>query len=199
MYEIPTKTKEFLFPCLSLYGENFKDNMKYLHVTNAYLIDDLDNYKYDTRYKIYIKINTEISIDFNKALLWLKSHESYLNDYSSDSDLINNLNHVLVLRLPTFCYKTYEHFINGNFSKMYSSHFINYLFKIGSTKDILLKQNCQRAFIELVNKEFNTKFKHNDFGKLKETALPIKIEEERFKCFYRANSLIKKSFNATFK
>ncbi len=117
------KTWEYLIPCFKLYEpmfiEYFNKLVKYGVGIHDTLLDDED---YPIGKYVYILFDTSCYREnFEKLLEYLSNKAShlYVTDYSFGPSLELN-QHMVVLRIPNLAQEKYNHFLNGEYSKMYS-------------------------------------------------------------------------------
>lgn len=175
------KTKIYLLPCLTAYGENFISRFNKMYKFAVGIHDSSfhghkiteDSLFYIMFDKVYSKPN------FQSFLNWLKNEPYYVMDYVSGSEL-DSRKHMIVLRFPEKYEEAYAAFLKGHFSKMFTEEDKNLLFKeehrkkalkvLNKTEDALLD------YVAFVNREFEyslTKENCRDHGEYSFPNIPI--------------------------
>ena len=143
------KTREYLFPILKLYGVEYRDKIVQLHKLaigiGDYVLDKCEvNLKEGKN--IYILVDTKMTKNFVSLLNYFQKHQSYIYDYPFDRLQTGRL-HLIVLKLLTPFYTSYDNFIDSKYSKMYNQEQINILFNsniYNNTKKVLVKDDSYK-------------------------------------------------------
>jgi len=201
LYE--NRTWKYLYPCLKKYGATLSD---YLGSFFKLAVGVGDRNFIAESNCIFILIDTEIPLSeieseryrdrFSKFLDWLKYQSFYVIDYVY-SDLLEGEKHMVVLKVPITSFTTYDYFIKGQYSKMYSEKEIKSYFKdvsipqnipaeikvntrLESTRKILKKdKQYLKTFVSIVNKDFKTTIEEKYFRDA-ELDYPLNLKEEIF-------------------
>lgn len=209
------KTWKYLVPCMRDHGTVF--NTKTLSIFKlAFGIGDvlMNNESINKEKAIFILIDKKVQFTaFMNFMAWIVNQEYYLFDYPFD-DVIKGRKHMLVLKIPDQYGKAYEHFLKGEYSKMYSLEEIDRLFGIinkrsdsnitdrlfiskrldsnivklrSQSKDVILKSvSMRKPFIQKLKKSFgdDLDIKESDLTG-KELDFPIEKQKEIFNYDYR--------------
>lgn len=174
------KTRKYLLPVVKGYGQQLIQKLSALSkiavgVNDAVIPENmnLDNH-------VFILVNTNIKKDtFINVLTWLKDKDYFKLHYSFD-DIVDGYQEMLVIKLPENHKGTHDHFINSEFSKMYTKETINKYFKKDDIRyGVLVRSdNATKSFVDKINKEHYTDLKYEEFTD--EIEFFIKEEEEIF-------------------
>lgn len=185
------RTWKYLFPCMKYYDKEFIDMISTVFKLSVGIGDALHTNRLDTPC-IYILIDKTINpIAVGKLINWSRNQVYYVDHYDTDY-LSSTL--MLVLKIPKRFEDTYKYFLNGEYSKMYPTKDLYYLYKDveNSTLDPMwedaknvlnMHSSMITPFIKLLKETFgnsvDTKFK-DLVGK--ELDLPTKLffKEEVF-------------------
>ena len=175
------KTKRYLLPTLLEYGEHFEEKFKNLFKL-AIGIGDLClmDMGMIIEHSIFILVDTKFSRrKFKDIIIWMRCQGYYQFDYPYD-DVHSGHLHMLVVKIPLKYQDTSEHFIKGNYSKMYELKDLNELFSERKAElDVFNKDpEVLVKFIDRINESFNTTVDYENWEG--EVELPIKTEEEYF-------------------
>lgn len=142
---------------------------------------------------IFILIDKKVQPNaFRNFMTWIVNQEYYLFDYPFD-DVIKGRKHMLVLKIPDQYDKAYEHFLKGEYSKMYTLEEVDRLFAIGrygdpdvailrsQSRDVILKSiSMRKPFIQKLKESFgDLDIKESDLTG-KELDFPIEKQKEIF-------------------
>jgi|VirMetMinimDraft_7_1064189.scaffolds.fasta_scaffold00418_25 hypothetical protein len=179
---LENKTWKFLSPCLSFYGSTFTDKINTVFKLAAGIGDD--NH-FNPTPSIYLLCDAKYQPrNFIKFLEWIKYEKYYLADYPFTPDLKDARRHMVVIAIPKAYLKTYEYFLEGKYSKMYTEEEIKTLFLQTDTKaaNILLKKSkALEEFVKNQNKVYGTKVKANELVTMpEEYEFPLNHKEEIF-------------------
>ena len=199
LYE--NKTWKYLYPCLRVYGNQLKT-----YLNNFYKLGvGLKDYNIDIEEDncIYILLDTKIHLgqqslqtyreNLSVFLDWVRFQPYYVIDYVFDG-FDSGEKHMLVLKLPTIYNKTYNKFIKGKYSEMYTPKDIENIFplvtnsnkeleikinsKLKEVKNILYRNSDQlENFRNQLNKEFGTNLSISDIRNHELDFPPIQEEE----------------------
>jgi len=178
------KTWRFLLPCLKTFGEEFVEKYNKVFKLAAGIHDTLlDGSIYEGDSVLYVLFDKKYNEKgFKDFLVWLKYQSYYISDYLYGPDLDTRY-HMIMFRLHESYDISYQNFLLGKYSCMYSSEQIENLFNPETkyTEIAVLKKECSAIpyFIDKINTEFNLKLTPKDY-KEGELELPLKIEEEVF-------------------
>lgn len=199
---IKNKTYNYLLPCLKYYGKEDFNKFKSFLILGAG-INDMN---------IYVKNNNCIFLLYNLSpglpyaeqkayylsfaefLDTIRTKSYYVNDYLFNCSTHNA--HMVVIKIPDEHEDSFQEFIAGNYSKMYSKECIYKYFEdftipnnleaetrinnnLDKIRKILMKHSSvKEEFVDAVNSRFDTNIKVNEFNG--ELDYPIKLEEEIF-------------------
>lgn len=154
------KTKQFLVPGLKMYGETFitklsDDLFKLSYGIHDSLLDDAEILK--GRRPIFIMIDKAVNSNKTwKTVEWFQRHPSYITDYGCDYSGVSR-KHMLVLEYPEELSETYDNFLKGDYSKMYTPELINKYFtdKTSTNYKVLTKSaDYMPTFIKKIEEVF---------------------------------------------
>jgi hypothetical protein len=175
------KTWKYLLPCLKSYGSTFTAKYNSLFKLAVGIHDGLlDGTEYENKRLIYILIDKRYKPKIaTNIMLWLRYQPYVLTDYAFD-DLEEGRKHMFVLEIPKEHNDTYDEFIKGNYSKMYSNDDIEKLAFKPDVKDVLNRtENAYQDFIKKVKLSFGTDLKKTDLIGA-ELDFPIEKNKEMF-------------------
>lgn len=188
LYE--NKTWQYLLPCLKHYGSTFVGYLNSIFKVAVGIKDN--NFEVDDRV-IYLLIDTTISKNsFLEFLEWVRVRDYYISDYLYDNTE-NKEKHMVVVKIPEIHYETYDNFLKGNYSKMYTTEQKNLYFYlapdnknkslVNRVQNILVVLNrdkeYQNLFLNKLNEEFGTSLRVEDIKDF-ELDYPPKLKEETF-------------------
>ena len=179
------KTSKFLLPCIiSGHGKTFQTKVEDIYILAAGLDDKVlyNNSKYDfliEKRPVFILIdkfvNKRKGDDF---IYWLKYQPFFLGGYPVD--MIDRA-YMIIVDTPENFQKSYDSFIVGKYSEMYTKQEINSLFsdKNSDVYHVLTRDTDKLlpAFVKKLEETFETKLKYTDFV-TSEMDLPYKISEQ---------------------
>lgn len=115
------KTWRFLLPCLKDYGNVVTTKLSNLYKVGAFVYDD--NMTGVSKLKgenIFLVIDVQVKKYITQKLLnWFRNQDFYVHDYFF-GDTLQDRYLILVLKIPDEYKKSYYHFLDGNYSKMYT-------------------------------------------------------------------------------
>lgn len=178
------KTFNFLVPILSDYPVAFKQKISQQVSKLAYGIYDkiLDKTEIvkDNHRPIFILCD-KLSGNFDNFIIWLKTQEYYITDYTASYN-INSRYHMIVIDTIEEHHNTYDKFITGLYSEMYSEKDIDRLFSADKSDiiGILTKDKLSiNKFISKVRDTFNVDVNDSKdfYDDIKECEFPYKLSE----------------------
>lgn len=203
LYE--NRTWRYLYPSLKVYGATL---MNHLASFIKLAVGIGDAYVETTEPCIFILIDTNrvfpteaelmaYKLKFAKFINWIRYQYFYVTDYIYDGLDSGGEKHMVVLKLPHKFDMSYFHFVNGEYSKMYTPKEVNEYFKlinmpqnlavqnkvnerIKTTRAILKKESSYiPTFAKKVNEMFGTDNPESDFIDA-ELDFPPNFDEEVF-------------------
>ena len=124
---------------------------------------------------------------FNKALTYFNYYQDrfFVTEYEPYPDNYNGRGHMLVFRIPRRYHNAYDHFLKGEYSKMYTEAEVNFLFSapldIPNGEVVLQTKHATKNFLNNFNEEFNVNLKLEEIQGW-ELDHPLKKCEEIFNC-----------------
>ena len=180
------KTWRFLMPCLQGYGESFVSRFNPIFKLGVGIHDTIvENTPIANGSNIFILCDRKyLEKTFDIFLAWVKTQDYYVTDYCPDINFEKSRKLMLVLKIPKEFEKSYQHFLKGEYSKMYSIEHLNTLFlsvpsRLKEYKILTLDNSLKEEFIQSINTEFGTTMRNFD-EPVKELELPLVLEEEVF-------------------
>ena len=175
---IRNKTRNYLIPCITDYGKSFNKLLDgFSHIAST--IDDT-NSPFE-RYQVGLVINVARSdlLSFTERMISLRKHPAYVRDYLYGEILYDKL-HVIVIQIPEQYHVSYDHFVNGKYSQMYSLQEISRLFDPEKMKSETMRNF--RLFLQLNlirHPDAKERFEHIlNKGYEDTSASPIILEDE---------------------
>ena len=176
LYE--NKTRRYLFPCLRVYGKEFVDRLNTDFFKQAIGISKEDPMA------INILVDTTFTrMKFVDTLYWLRSKDYFIKDYPygqlSSGDL-----HMVSIRLPYEYKNSYDMFLEGKYSKMYTPEQLQEVFSEKKESERISLQVLTKdskflpKFVETINRDFNTTLLPSEFEG--ELDYPLDYKEESF-------------------
>lgn len=165
------KTWKYLRPCLKGHGKTFLVKFNSLFKLAMGIHDcALDGTDFENYRLIYILVDKFYMPRVYKSFSdWIKFQEYYVTDYVYDTHLPPSKMRMqmFVLTIPEQYQSSYDHFIKGQYSKMYTRDQIEELYPEGvkdhGAKEVLLQTfEARREFVEKVNKSFNSTVTEED-------------------------------------
>ena len=182
------RTVRYLVPGLGFYGPTLKTKLN-LVFKLAFGIHDtlLEGSHLEGQKNIYILVDKLVRPElFQNFMDWVKHQEYYVTDYVYDSIMENHSRkHMIVLAYPPSMEDTYDKFLLGKYSKMYTRKEITSYFAEESkleTRQVLMKTvHAKHRFISSVKEAFDTLLEEQDFlTGFWEYDFPPNTEEEFF-------------------
>lgn len=179
------KTYRFLLPTLRGHGELFIKKFNPLFKLAVGVHDTLlDGSSESLKRNMYILFNKRVKTQlFYSFLEWVRTESYYVADYCPDSEFKDSKKHMIVVELPKRFHYSYDMFLKGKYSQMFSREEIDILFSKSKDPDrlILLRDESQKTnLINKINKEFD--IKTSNINNIQEYDLPLKKTEEIFNC-----------------
>lgn len=181
------KTWRFLIPCLRGHGDAFVKKFNPIYKLAVGIHDNLlDGSSLSNGRNIYLMLDKQYKPkEYEKFIDFLQYQEYYKGDYCPDSEIISSRKHIVIIEVPEAFSSTYDYFLKGEYSNMYSDEELKLFFNGPSRKkdyEILSKTgNALNEFVKNVNQEFNVDSKLGDFNK-SELEFPLIKKEEIFNC-----------------
>jgi hypothetical protein len=159
------RTYTYLYPILKYYGDNFKSRINKIIKLGVGIKDTNYDCRGDRCIFILLQSKNNLNPNYDKNLQefldWIKTQDYYKSDYIFSN--INKNRHMIVLKIPTIFNKSFDNFILGKYSKMFSKNIIETYFKdtpLSNNKRIrsVLNKDSKylQSFVDIINKEFNT-------------------------------------------
>lgn len=153
------RTLEFLVPVLRKHGQDFISKFNYYCFKLAYGIEDR-NFKNKALLKdrrpIFILIDKDNNIELSNSFLdWIRKQDYYITDYSKKE---SSSLHMIVLDTPLDYYDSYDKFMLGMYSKMYSKQDIEEIFRDKNSKGyrvIVKDRGYLDTFLNQLKEEFD--------------------------------------------
>jgi len=177
------KTNQYLLPIISDYGISIIKRVASVFKLGVGIGDAVlpDNVELNNPLFMLIDINMRRT-RFLNVMEWFREQDFFIFDYSYD-DIIDGNKHMIVIETPKNYINAYEHFLNSEFSKMYSELELNIFFKKGDEKrNVLLKNEIAIInFVDVMNEEFDSNYSYKLWEELdNEADFPIMMKEEIF-------------------
>lgn len=185
------RTVKYLVPGLSFYGPTLKTKLN-LVFKLAFGIHDtlLDGSHLEGQKNIFILVDKLVRPDlFQNFMDWVKHQEYYVTDYTYDAIMeSHSRKHMVVLAYPPSMGDSYDKFLLGKYSKMYTKKEILTYFseenKVEARQVLSKTMIARQKFISLVKLTFGTQLEPQDFLEGSwEYDLPPNQEEEFFNTF----------------
>lgn len=183
------KTWSFLVPCLRGHGHHFVRYFNPILKLAVGIHDSIvDGTPFAEDRSIFVLVDTLYKPKkFEEFQAWIVNQDFYITDYAVDANIANSRQKMFVLKVPSEYDKTYDAFLGGRYSEMYSPEQIGTLFTTGRrtlVSQILSKSaDIKEDFVKKANKTFNTDLTLKQFEEdLKEFELPLSRTEEIFNC-----------------
>jgi len=176
------KTWNYLAPCLRFFGNDFMSKFSKIRLFGIGLADGMCLAQHEGKC-LYLMVDTKYQERFAEQFIEFCSLQDYfVRDYSP-SKINNPRRHMIVLELPKRLHKTYDAFVAGKYSKMFTEKQVEKLFTNGERREFgkVLKKDmeCLKTHVDNINKEFGTTLNyyeclHHDYD------LPPQAHEELF-------------------
>lgn len=185
------KTWRFLLPCIKGHGNLFVSKFNSVFKLGVGIHDTLlDGTDLANGRNILILCDKKVKPkDFNMFLNWVKEQTYFKGDYCPDGNFKTSRKHVIILEVPKEYYKSYDNFLKGEYSNMYNSKQLEFLFSAPNRKNELeiLNKTSKAAenLIKKIEKEFFFEvldtISKNDLIDC-EYELPLVRKQEIFNC-----------------
>lgn len=179
------KTWRFLIPCLRGHGDAFVKKFNPVYKLAVGIHDSLlDGSSLSNGRNIYLMLDKQYKPrEYQKFMEFLRYQDYFKGDYCPDSEIISSRKHIVIIEVPEGFSNSYDYFLKGKYSKMYSDEELKLFFSGPSRKkdyEILSKSgNALNEFVKNVNQEFNVSSSPKDFNG-KELEFPLVKKEEIF-------------------
>lgn len=179
------KTWRFLVPCLRGHGDEFVSKFNIIFKLAAGVHDTLlAGTKFVEDKNIYLLVDKTINTDgFYEFSEWIRKQEYYVTDYCPEPNILKAKQHMFVIAIPVPFHKAYEHFIKGEYSKMFSNKELKDLFSSFERRDdyqtLSRSVTARTKLITKVKTMFDTEISEEDLSNA-EYELPLIREEEIF-------------------
>lgn len=153
---VGNKTWKYLVPCLKAYGAEFKKNFDPLLKSGAFIYDN--TFKGSDKIKgrvLFLCIHKNYKPFYYEGFMtFIRKQEYYVTEYCPEDDLENSVYQMVIISIPLTFHKAYDHFLRGEYSKMYSKDQVKDLFPgplRASVREVLLK-TPGNAFANFMNR-----------------------------------------------
>lgn len=182
------RTVKYLVPGLNFYGPTLKTKLNLVFKLAFGVHDSLiEGSHLEGQKNIYILVDKLVRPDlFQNFMDWVKHQEYFVTDYAYDAIMeAHSRKHMIVLAYPPTMGDSYEKFLLGKYSKMYTKKEITSFFAEESKKEVrqvIVKTiHAKTRFITLIKETFGTILEEQDFlTGYWEYDLPPNEEEEFF-------------------
>lgn len=182
------RTVKYLVPGLNFYGSTLKTKLNLVFKLAFGVHDSLiEGSHLEGQKNIYILVDKLVRPDlFQNFMDWVKHQEYFVTDYAYDAIMeAHSRKHMIVLAYPPTMGDSYEKFLLGKYSKMYTKKEITSFFAEESKKEVrqvIVKTiHAKIRFIALIKETFGTILEEQDFlTGYWEYDLPPNEEEEFF-------------------
>lgn len=182
------RTVKYLVPGLNFYGPTLKTKLNLVFKLAFGVHDSLiEGSHLEGQKNIYILVDKLVRPDlFQNFMDWVKHQEYFVTDYAYDAIMeAHSRKHMIVLAYPPTMGDSYEKFLLGKYSKMYTKKEITSFFAEESKKEvrqvIVKTVHAKTRFIALIKETFGTILEEQDFlTGYWEYDLPPNEEEEFF-------------------
>lgn len=175
------RTKKYLVPCLSEYGDEFVSKIVNLFKLAIGIGDfALLDMGMNLEKHIFILIDTKLSKrNFISTINWLRLQDYYSLDYPFDDIHTGHL-HMIIIKVPEKYHNALENFRKSKYSKMYSHEDLLRLFNNKKQELKVFKKDKAYLveFVRMVNERYNTFVQPDSWEG--ELDFPIRKEEENF-------------------
>lgn len=163
---LANKTRKYLLPCLKEYGRDFTSKLESVYKVAVGIGDIIvSNRGIKHEKHIFILASSSIARDFFIDFLeWIRDEDMYEDDYVFGNIQTSEL-HMIVIKLPTKYYDTYETFKLGSYSKMYSAKEVEALFsKKPQFRKVVIKDHDYRiSFVKELNEMFGSSISPEEY------------------------------------
>jgi|SRR5688572_25815267 len=178
---IQNKTLRYLTPCLKKYGTTFEE--MYASVFKIALgIGDMILVDQEKKYEqhLFMLIDTRLyPKQFTEFLFWIREQVFYEDDYVH-GDIKKSPCHMIVIHIPEEFKQSYNKFIEGKYSEMFSDKDVTELFYKypEQTKVFKKDHNYRIRFVKELNKLYGTTIPAKEYDG--ELELPPDKKDEIF-------------------
>ena len=170
------RTYKLLAPALKYYGREFEQKVNNTFKF-GFAIGDAALEAIGKVYNNHIFILVQTGTKFFKELKQFLENQSYLSfDYPFDNILTGD-KHVFVVDFPEELRQSFELFIEGHYSKMYTEEQINKYFSenLRAKKIFFKDRELKKEFVKGLNFIFNTNISEDEYAG--EIVLPVKFSK----------------------
>lgn len=184
------RTWKYLLPCLNIYGPQFRQKLVNVFKLAVGIGDTLYTKNRD-KSCLFLLIDKKINnTQFKHFIEYVYNQVYYVDDYCFDDPLTGRL-HIVVIEMPSIYKKSYERFLEGNYSKMYTKENIANLYDKYNSKSKVFKdvrhvltrdRKAIPSFIKVLKNTFgdDINLTVEDAENHKEYDLPLNTKEEIF-------------------
>jgi hypothetical protein len=161
------KTWKYLLPCIKEYGPLFSSKIATVFKLAVGVGDAfLDSEDITSKRAIYLLLDKKVQpAKFILFMDWIQNQPYYMFDYSFD-DVLKGRRHILVIEVPEMYHNSYDYFMEGRYSEMYSSKEIRKLFGkydndnkystiwVEARETMLRSPELRKPFIEKLKENF---------------------------------------------
>lgn len=184
------KTVKYLFPALQVYGTSLAERLMHLGILAIGIHDSvLDDTPYEENRKLCILIDRSVNPRiYEDSLNWITYQSYYLVHYSYGG--IMSYYTMIVLSYPEQYTSSYDKFLEGKYSEMYSKEDVEKFFPTTNSKNPVLlareharevitgRLKAKQQFAIALNKAFNTNLDPKEIEG--EYDFPLSKEQEIF-------------------
>lgn len=177
------RSKKYLYPVLKYYGRDFIINFARLTKIAIGIQDKIveicNLQEVFEGNLLFIIFNCKESF-FPSFLSWFKLQSCYVYDYSFDNLLFGQY-HMIVIQFPEKYSLSYDKFVTGNYSQMFSEKDIDNFYGDNDIKSVLRKDNdYKKIFKQKVQEDFMCPTLYIPDYLCEELDLPIAKNQEIF-------------------
>jgi len=178
------RTKQLLVPGLKLYGDTFtakfvSDVFKLAYGIHDTLLDAAEIL--EGKRPVFILCDKAVNPAKTwKAIEWFTTRDYYITNYSCDFGSVSR-KHMLVLNYPEELSETYQKFLEGKYSEMYTKEQIDKLFidKESTAYKILIKSpGYMPTFISKIEETFDVRIEDKTPYTTSELEFPITMNNK---------------------
>ncbi len=140
-------TWKYMLRCVRIYGPQFTQKLNSVFKLAVGIDDDLlEKEEFKNKPLLFLLLDSSYQpIVFGQFMSYIKLQEFYVTDYVFDN-IVNSRTHMVVLEVPPLFHESYDKFIKGKYSEMYTKDHLTYLYgKIDA------KLSGHAPFVEAVN------------------------------------------------
>ncbi len=195
------RTLKYLYPALIFYGEELLNKLRSLTKLAIGIGDSSIHIEKQCIYVLLDTITSKVDLDTYRTKLqefleWFRQQPYYVSDYLCNLSEYNNY-HMIVIEFPRNHHITFNNFIKGRYSKMYTESEVYEVFgnrtledktteliindKLQQVRNVLLRDRMTvEKHLAEINKDFNSKLTLEDFKEPLEADYPMRLSEEVF-------------------